>query len=78
MGYFYETETCSLNGAPKESRTPNLQIRSLTLYPIELWVHRITVYSQFNELLQAIFCTCVGTRFIYYYFMVSGAPFANG
>ncbi len=26
------------NGAPKRSRTPNLQIRSLTLYPIELWV----------------------------------------
>ena len=24
------------NGAPEESRTPNLQIRSLTLYPIEL------------------------------------------
>ena len=60
MEYFHETENCleicSLNGAPKESRTPNLQIRSLTLYPIELWVHRITVYSQFNELLQAIFC----------------------
>lgn len=24
------------NGAPKRSRTPNLQIRSLTLYPVEL------------------------------------------
>lgn len=24
------------NGAPEKSRTPNLQIRSLTLYPIEL------------------------------------------
>ena len=27
-----------LNGAPKRSRTPNLRIRSPTLYPIELWV----------------------------------------
>jgi hypothetical protein len=26
-----------MRGAPKESRTPNLQIRSLMLYPIELW-----------------------------------------
>lgn len=26
----------SLYGAPEESRTPNLQIRSLMLYPIEL------------------------------------------
>ena len=26
-----------LNGAPKRSRTPNLLIRSQTLYPIELW-----------------------------------------
>ena len=25
------------NGAPKRSRTPNLLIRSQTLYPIELW-----------------------------------------
>ena len=27
----------SFNGAPKRSRTPNLLIRSQTLYPIELW-----------------------------------------
>ena len=27
------------NGAPKRSRTPNLLIRSQTLYPIELWAH---------------------------------------
>ena len=27
----------SFNGAPKRSRTPNLWIRSQTLYPIELW-----------------------------------------
>ena len=26
-------------GAPRRSRTYNLQIRSLTLYPIELWAH---------------------------------------
>ena len=26
-------------GAPRRSRTTNLQIRSLTLYPIELWAH---------------------------------------
>jgi hypothetical protein len=27
------------NGAPKEIRTPDPQIRSLVLYPAELWVH---------------------------------------
>ena len=26
------------SGTPKETRTPNLLIRSQTLYPIELWV----------------------------------------
>ena len=26
-------------GAPKRSRTPNLLIRSQTLYPVELWAH---------------------------------------
>lgn len=31
------------NGAPKRSRTPNLQIRSLTLYPIELWAHILLI-----------------------------------
>ena len=28
-----------INGVPKRSRTPNLLIRSQTLYPIELWAH---------------------------------------
>ena len=28
-------------GAPRRSRTSNLQIRSLTLYPIELWAPKI-------------------------------------
>jgi hypothetical protein len=27
------------NGAARRSRTPNLQIRSLSLYPVELWLH---------------------------------------
>ena len=27
------------NYAPKRSRTPNLLIRSQTLYPVELWAH---------------------------------------
>ena len=27
------------NGAAIGSRTPNLQIRSLALYPVELWLH---------------------------------------
>ena len=31
----------SLNYAPKGSRTPNLLIRSQTLYPVELWVLNI-------------------------------------
>ena len=26
-------------GAARRSRTPNLQIRSLSLYPVELWLH---------------------------------------
>jgi hypothetical protein len=28
-----------LFGAARRSRTPNLQIRSLSLYPVELWLH---------------------------------------
>jgi hypothetical protein len=28
-----------LIGAARRSRTPNLQIRSLSLYPVELWLH---------------------------------------
>ena len=28
-----------LVGAARRSRTPNLQIRSLSLYPVELWLH---------------------------------------
>lgn len=30
------------NGAPKRSRTSNLQIRSLTLYPVELWARTMS------------------------------------
>ena len=29
-----------MSGTPKGSRTPNPQIRSLVLYPIELWTHK--------------------------------------
>jgi hypothetical protein len=29
-------------GAARRSRTPNLQIRSLSLYPVELWLHETT------------------------------------
>ncbi len=28
------------DGAPRRSRTPNLPIRSRTLYPIELWAQQ--------------------------------------
>lgn len=35
-GFVKSPETPGLYGAPEESRTPNLQIRSLMLYPIEL------------------------------------------
>src|SRR5215470_19062688 len=28
-----------LSGAARRSRTPNLQIRSLSLYPVDLWLH---------------------------------------
>lgn len=33
-------ETLINTGAPEGTRTPNLQIRSLALYPIELRVHK--------------------------------------
>lgn len=32
----------SRSGAARRSRTPNLQIRSLSLYPVELWLHETT------------------------------------
>ncbi len=35
-----ERKCLILNGAPRKIRTPNLLIRSQTLYPVELWVHR--------------------------------------
>lgn len=34
------------NGAPEETRTPNPQIRSLVLYPVELRVRRGWVFSR--------------------------------
>ena len=36
-------------GAPKKSRTPNLLIRSQTLYPIELWVQQTFADKQVAE-----------------------------
>ena len=45
-----------LTGAPKKSRTPNLQIRSLTLYPIELWA--------LNHMLFIVGNTCFGKLFL--------------
>ena len=35
-----------LGGAPRRSRTPNLQIRSLSLYPVELWVHEVQLRAE--------------------------------
>jgi len=32
-------EALGKSGVPKRSRTSNRQIRSLVLYPIELWAH---------------------------------------
>lgn len=37
-----------MTGAPRRSRTLNLQIRSLTLYPIELWAH-ISISMEHNR-----------------------------
>ncbi len=34
------------DGAPRAIRTPDPQIRSLMLYPAELWVHRHAVYGR--------------------------------
>lgn len=27
------------NGAPRKTRTPNLLVRSQTIYPVDLWAH---------------------------------------
>ena len=35
-----------LSGAPKRGRTSNLQIRSLTIYPAELWALLDLRYSK--------------------------------
>lgn len=40
------------DGAPKESRTPNLQIRSLMLYPIELWARNDLKTSESEPYMQ--------------------------
>jgi hypothetical protein len=34
------------NGAPRRTRTSGLLIRSQTLYPAELWVHRVSFKFQ--------------------------------
>ena len=34
------SKSLKLNGAPRGSRTPGLQIRSLLLYPAELWARK--------------------------------------
>lgn len=31
------------NGAPRKTRTPNLLVRSQTIYPVDLWAHLINV-----------------------------------
>ena len=38
------------DGVPKRSRTPNLLVRSQTLYPIELWVHKIKKWRRRRDL----------------------------
>ena len=38
----YQAELLPVYGAPERSRTPNLLIRSQTLYPIELRAHVIS------------------------------------
>ncbi len=40
----YQAELLPVNGAPERSRTPNLLIRSQTLYPIELRAHNMFVF----------------------------------
>jgi hypothetical protein len=43
----YQAALLPVNGVPGETRTPNLLIRSQTLYPIELRAHNI--YELHNE-----------------------------
>ena len=38
----------ALKNTPRRSRTPNLLIRSQTLYPIELWAHFKSVVKPYN------------------------------
>ena len=48
--YGNKLEEMRENGAPRRTRTPNLLIRSQTLYPIELWAHAVVVEA--GKLLQ--------------------------
>jgi hypothetical protein len=37
-----------VNGAPREIRTPDLTVRSRSLYPAELWAHRNSLSEGVN------------------------------
>jgi hypothetical protein len=39
-----------LNGAPREIRTPDLLIRSQSLYPAELWAHKQVTANSFKDI----------------------------
>jgi hypothetical protein len=45
MSFFILMITSKQNGAPAGIRTPDLQIRSLLLYPAELRAHKIIILS---------------------------------
>ena len=47
------TQSIAIAGAGGETRTPNIQIRSLTLYPVELRPHTETRREDFIEKLLA-------------------------
>ena len=42
----YQAELLPVNNAPKRSRTPNLLIRSQTLYPVELWAQKYLLNAE--------------------------------
>ena len=51
-------QTCQTKtGAPRRNRTYNLQIRSLTLCPVELWAHMFNIlyYNRYLRQMRALY-----------------------
>lgn len=60
-GWYGNLEELKL-GAPRGSRTPDLQIRSLLLYPAELWAHNNVGAIRESPLLFIRLCLVVANQ----------------